>query len=110
MRKADPALEEVLRNLRTVFEAEKEIAEEGHVIEAGQGELKAQLGRLESLLIDILTGQAELRARLDALEGGNRDLGRMEDLVLRLVARLPLAGLADEPARPVPLATADDFR
>ena len=104
MRKADPPLEEVLGSLRALFEAEKEIAEEGRVIEAkvdranaGQGELKAQLGRLETLLSDILAGQAELRTRLDALEGGRRDLGRLEDLVLRLVARLPLAGLADEP-------------
>lgn len=100
MRKSNPALDEVLGSLRAVLEAEKEIAEEGRVLEAGQGELKAQLGRLEALLTDILTGQAELRARLDALEGGGRDLGRLEDLVLRLVARLPLAGLRDEPARP----------
>ncbi|WP_448191161.1 hypothetical protein [Azospirillum sp. sgz301742] len=100
MKKTDPSLEEVLRNLRAVFEAEKEIAEESRVIEAGQGELKVQLGRLEALLADILDGQAELRARLGALERGDRDLGRLEDLVLRLVARLPLAGLAGEPAQP----------
>lgn len=99
MKKSDPSLEEVLRNLRAVFEVEKEIAEESRVIEAGQGELKTQLGRLEALLTDILTGQAELRSRLDALEGGHPDLGRLEDLVLRLVARLPLAGLAGEPAQ-----------
>jgi hypothetical protein len=97
MKKADPSLDEVLGSLRAIFEAEKEIAEESRIIEAGQGELKTQLGRLEALLTDILRGQAELRGRLDALEGGHRDLGRLEDLVLRLVARLPLAGLAGEP-------------
>jgi len=100
MRKSNPALDEVLGSLRAIFEAEKDIVEEGRALEAGQGELKAQLGRLEALLADILAGQAELRARLDALEGGGRDLGRLEDLVLRLVARLPLAGLGDGPVRP----------
>ena len=96
-------MEEVLGNLRALFEAEKEIAEGSHSIEAGQGELKAQLGRLETLLTDVLAGQAELRARLDALEGGNRDYGRLEDLVLRLLARLPLAGLMDEASRHEPV-------
>lgn len=103
MTNADPPLNEILGSLRAIFEAEREIAEEGRAIEAGQGELKTQLGRLESLLTDVLAGQAELRARLDALEGGRHDLGRLEDLVLRLVARLPLAGLGDGPARPGPV-------
>ncbi len=102
MRRTDPPLEEILGSLRSLFEAEKEIAEESRIIEAGQGELKAQLGRLEIMLTDILAGQAELRARLDGLEGGRRDLGRLEDLVLRLVARLPLAGLGDETSGPAP--------
>ena len=103
MRKTDSSLDEVLGSLRAIFEAEKEIAEEGRALEAGQGELKAQLGRLEALLTDILAGQAELRARLDALEGGRGELGRLEDLVLRLVARLPLAGLEADLVRPEPV-------
>ncbi|HYH18467.1 MAG TPA: hypothetical protein VD995_07590 [Azospirillum sp.] len=104
MKKTDPALDEILGNLRVLFDAEKEIAEETRALEArmdrsqaGQGELRAQLGRLETLLADVLAGQAELRARLDALEAQRRDLGRLEDLVLRLVARLPLAGLDVRP-------------
>jgi cyanate lyase len=109
MKKTDPALDEILGNLRVLFAAEKEVAEETRALEArmdrsqaGQGELKAQLGRLESLLTDILAGQAELRDRLDALEAQRLDLGRLEDLVLRLVARLPLAGLdARAPDDPV---------
>lgn len=96
-------MEEILGTLRSLFEAEKEIAEESRIIEAGQGELKAQLGRLEVLLTDVLAGQAELRARLDGLEGGRRDLGRLEDLVLRLVARLPLAGLDDKSTALAPM-------
>lgn len=100
MKTRDASLQEVLGNLQAIFGAEKEIVEETRIIEAGQDALKAQLGRLETLLADVLAGQAELHARLDALEGGNRDLGRLEDLVLRLVARLPLAGLVDSDARP----------
>ncbi|HEY0833477.1 MAG TPA: hypothetical protein VGE72_06155 [Azospirillum sp.] len=107
-KKTDPALDEILGNLRVLFEAEKEIVEETRALEvrmdlsqAGQGELKAQLGRLESLLSDVLAGQVDLRARLDALEAQRRDLGRLEDLVLRLVARLPLAGLDAQSADPV---------
>jgi len=105
MRKNDPPFEEILGSLRSLFEAEREVAEEGRVIEtkvdrthAAQGELKAQLGRLEVLLTDILAGQAEMRDRLDALESQQREHGRLEDLVLRLVARLPLAGLSAEGA------------
>ena len=64
MRKVDPSLEEVLGSLRALFKAEKEIVEEGRVIEAkvdranaGQGGLKAQLGRMEALLADILANR-----------------------------------------------------
>ena len=103
MRKSNPALDEVLGSLRAIFDAEMEIAEEGRALEAGQGELKAQLGRLEALLAEVLAGQAELRARLDALEARPGELGRLEDLVLRLVARLPLAGLEAESARREPV-------
>ena len=103
--KHEPSLEEVLGNLRTLLEAEREVAEESRVIEAkidrsqaGQGELRQQLGRLEILLADVLAGQAELRRRLDAIEDRRSEAARLEDLVLRLVARLPLAGLGAEAA------------
>lgn len=114
MRKADPALEEVLGSLRVLFEAEREIAEEGRAIEAkvdrtnaGQAALKAQLDRLERLLADVTAGQAELRARLNALEGAGSDVDQLKDLVLRLLARLPLAGLGHGPG---PLAPGGEIQ
>ncbi|WP_029009595.1 hypothetical protein [Azospirillum halopraeferens] len=93
--KHEPSLEDVLGNLRSLLEAEREVAADCRPAApyAMGGDLNHQLIRLERLLADVLAGQADLRRRLHAIEQGRTDASRLEDLVLRLIARLPLAGL-----------------
>lgn len=97
--KTDPPLDELLGNLRSLFETERGLVEEGRAIEAkldrshaGQGELRMQLQRLEGMLGRILEGQAEVERRLRALEGQRTDLARLEGVLLRLLTS-PRSGL-----------------
>lgn len=95
-KKTDPTMDELLGNLRSLFETERELVEEGRAIdakldrsaarhEAGQGEVRAHLLRLESLLEQVLDGQTRLNRRLDALEAQRTDALRVEDVLLRLL-------------------------
>lgn len=109
MREQEPPLEDILRNLHALFETEKEIVQDARTLgrrldrsEAGQGETRELLGRMEELLGRVLDNQSALLVQLESLVAERREVDRLEDLVLRLIARLPLAGMSDPPEVKVP--------
>jgi len=96
IKKPDPTMDELLGSLRSLFEAERELVEEGRAIdakldrsnalhEAGQGEVRAHLLRLEAMLEQVIDGQTRLNRRLDMLEAQRLDSVRVEELLLRLL-------------------------
>ncbi|WP_448202539.1 hypothetical protein [Azospirillum sp. sgz302134] len=104
MREQEPPFEDIIRNLQALFESEKEIAHDAHALGlrldrsgAGQGETRELLRRMEDLLGRVLDNQSALLTQVEALAAERRTVDRLEGLVLRLIARLPLAGMTDGP-------------
>lgn len=109
MRDHEPPFEDILRNLRSLFESEKEMMHDARALgrrlersEARPAETRELLGRVEDLLVRVLENQTALLAQIEAMAADRRELDRLEGLVLRLLARLPLAGTADPPEAKAP--------
>lgn len=104
MRDHEPPFEDILRNLQSLFETEKGMVDDARALgrrlersETGSAETRELIGRMEELLVRVLDNQTALLAQIEALAAGRREVDRLEGLVLRLIARLPLAGMADPP-------------
>lgn len=88
-KKTDPAMDELLGSLRSLFETERERLEESRAIDAGQADMRVHLVRLETRLEQVLDGLTRLNRRLDALEAQRHGAVRVEELLLRLLGTDP---------------------
>ncbi len=106
MREQEPPFADILRNLHALLESERDIVQDARRLgrrlersEAGPGETRLLLGRMESLLGKVLENQSTLMGQLESLAAERGAMNRLEELVLRLIDRLPPGGLADLPGQ-----------